>query len=164
MSSSSSSSRRTPAFVSGLLVGVVVGLGGCADTTNPSVEREPAWDSPRTRALAERACFDCHSHQTRWPWYASVPLVGWWLQDHVDEGRAHLNFSTWSKPGREADEAAETIEEGEMPLASYLWLHGEAKLGADDTAALVAGLKATFAKDPPRRAAGSAGAAPHDHD
>lgn len=127
----------------------VVTSVGCANTTNPPVTREPRWDSPRTRVLAERACFDCHSNQTKWPWYASAPLVGLWMGDHVDEGREKLNFSTWSTPGKDAHEAADVVEEGEMPLSSYTWLHGEATLSAEEKSALVAGLKATFAADPP---------------
>jgi hypothetical protein len=126
-----------------------VSTSACADTTNPAVVREPRWDAPRTRELAARACFDCHSHQTKWPWYASVPLVGLWVADHVDEGREKLNFSAWDTPGEDAHEAAEVVEEGEMPLSSYVSMHAEAKLTADEKAALIAGLKATLAADPP---------------
>jgi hypothetical protein len=140
-------------FVQGVaLASCVVAGSACADTTNPPTGREPRWDSPATRALAVRACFDCHSHQTRWPWYASVPLVGWWIEDHVVEGREHLNFSTWDAPGKEAHEAAEVVEEGEMPLSSYLPLHGEASLTDDEKRALVAGLEATLRADPPAAA------------
>lgn len=114
------------------------------DHDNPKVEQEPAWDSPATRALAERACFDCHSHQTRWPWYSHVAPVSWVVQRHVDEGREHLNFSTWGTPSRHAKEAAEEVEEGEMPLRGYVALHPAAQLSPADKAALVAGLKATF--------------------
>jgi hypothetical protein len=125
--------------------------------TNPPVTAEPAWNSPETRALVERACFDCHSNQTRWPWYASIAPLSWSVQDHVDEGRSKLNFSTWDQPQREAHEAIEVIEEGEMPLESYTWLHAEARLTDAERAALIAGLEATLTASPPIRAKSSEG-------
>lgn len=117
------------------------------DHTNPESRKEPAWDSPETRELAKRACFDCHSNETRWPWYASVAPASWLVQWHVDEGREHLNFSAWDTPQKHAHEAAHEVEEGEMPLESYLWLHGEAKLSEEERQALMRGLEATFGKE-----------------
>lgn len=111
---------------------------------NPAVVLEPAWDTPETRALAARACFDCHSNETKWPWYASVAPMSWLVQDHVDEGREVLNFSEWNRTFEEAGEAAEVVREGEMPIANYLWLHPEARLTAAESAALAAGLAATL--------------------
>src|SRR5215216_1353338 len=64
---------------------------------NPPTTREPAWDDPTTRALAVRACFDCHSNETRWPWYSYVAPVSWLTQRDVDEGRRELNFSEWDR-------------------------------------------------------------------
>src|SRR6478736_5462202 len=69
---------------------------------NPAVAGEPAWDSPATRALAKQACFDCHSNETEWPAYSSVAPVSWLVQHDVDEGRAVLNFSEWTRPQKEA--------------------------------------------------------------
>lgn len=112
--------------------------------TNPSTRVEPEWDSPQTRELAVRACFDCHSNETRWPWYASVAPFSWLVQRHVDHGRDELNFSEWDRPQRHAHEAAEMVREGEMPLSSYLWLHGEAELTEEEEQALLRGLEATF--------------------
>ena len=117
------------------------------DHTNPSSRKEPAWDSPQTRELVVRACFDCHSNETRWPWYSNVAPVSWLLQHHVHEGREHLNFSEWDKPQKHAVEAAHEVEEGEMPLWSYLLLHGEAELPEEDKQALMRGLEATFGKE-----------------
>ena len=117
---------------------------------NPPVTGEPSWDSPATRALAQRACFDCHSHETRWPWYASIAPISWLVQHDVDEGREHLNFSAWDRPQKNADEAAEELAEGSMPLRAYLLLHAEARLDAADKAALVRGLTATFGSDDDR--------------
>jgi hypothetical protein len=111
---------------------------------NPPVQAEPAWDSPRTRELAVRACFDCHSHETVWPWYSYVAPLSWRVVDHVREGREALNFSTWNNPSEEADEAAEVVQEGEMPLRDYLQAHPEARLSPTERQQLIAGLQATL--------------------
>ena len=65
--------------------------------SNPPVTREPSWDSPRTRELARRACFDCHSNETRWPWYADVAPFSWVVQRDVDIARNVINFSEWDR-------------------------------------------------------------------
>jgi hypothetical protein len=114
------------------------------DHTNPPVVEEPEWDSPRTRELAVRACFDCHSNETRWPWYAGVAPLSWFIQDHVEEGRSKMNLSRWDQEWEEAHEAAEEVEEGEMPLSSYLRLHPEARLNDAERKELIAGLQATL--------------------
>ena len=93
-----------------------------------------------------RACFDCHSNETKWPWYAHVAPVSWLVQHDVDDGRKHLNFSEWQKKYKDADEASEVVTKGEMPLSVYLLLHSEAELGADETKALAQGLAATIAR------------------
>ena len=113
---------------------------------NPPVKGEPAWDSPQTRALAVRACFDCHANTTTWPWYSHVAPVSWLVQHDVDEGRDDLNFSEWdpAKPKRSATKAAGEVDEGDMPPFYYRWMHPEARLSADEKAALIKGLRATF--------------------
>lgn len=111
---------------------------------NPAVVQEPAWDSPRTRELAVRACFDCHSNETVWPWYSNVAPVSWFVQDHTDEGRSKLNFSRWDLPQREAREAAKQVQEGEMPPLYYTPLHGTARLTDAERAELIKGLQATL--------------------
>jgi len=107
---------------------------------NPPVVSEPAWNGSPTRGLAERACFDCHSNQTRWPWYSHVAPMSWLVQGHVDEGRLVLNFSDWNRANSEADEAAKTVREGEMPPRSYLLLHPEARLTDAEREQLARGL------------------------
>jgi mono/diheme cytochrome c family protein len=116
------------------------------DHDNPPVAAEPAWDSPATRELARRACFDCHSNETRWPWYSNIAPLSWLIQRDVDEGRDELNWSEWG-PDQEGDESAETLIEGSMPPDSYSLLHPEARLSAQEIDALVAGLVATFGSD-----------------
>ena len=79
--------------------------------TNPTVVEEPQWDSPMTRELASRACFDCHSNETEWPVYSRIAPVSWLVARDVQEGRAVLNFSEWQRPQEEAGEAAKTVTE-----------------------------------------------------
>lgn len=112
--------------------------------TNPPVIREPKWDSPRTRELAVRACFDCHSNETRWPWYSHVAPVSWLVQRDVDEGREALNFSRFDQPQEEAGEAAEETAEGSMPPWFYLPTHPEARLTSAEQQEFVRGLRATL--------------------
>ncbi|MFB9083882.1 heme-binding domain-containing protein [Deinococcus wulumuqiensis] len=110
---------------------------------NPPAQAGPQWDSPQTQALFDRACADCHSNQTRWPWYSSVAPVSWLVQKHVDEGRSKFNVNVPGF-GREADEAAGQVRSGEMPEKTYLPLHPEARLTATERDQLVRGLAATF--------------------
>ena len=130
-----------------VLIGIgVVGFVGIqfipVDRSNPPIVSEPNWDSPETRALAERACFDCHSNETKWPWYSKIAPVSWLVVHDVQEGRAALNYSEW-RPNQE-NESVEAIVEGEMPLEIYLMMHPEAQLTKAETQALIAGLNATF--------------------
>lgn len=104
-------------------------------------ESEPAWSSPEVRALAERACFDCHSHRTRWPWYAHVAPASWLLQYDVQKGRQAFNFSQWPRSRRHADEAVEEVQEGEMPPPIYTAMHPEAALSTQQRQQLIDGLK-----------------------
>lgn len=114
------------------------------DHTNPPVAAEPRWDSPATRSLAQRACFDCHSNQTRWPWYSNVAPTSWLLQSHVDEGRRALNFSEWQKPFEDASEAGQTVRQETMPPGSYILMHPEARLSAAERQQLARGLDASI--------------------
>lgn len=111
---------------------------------NPAVVREPSWDSPRTRELAKRACFDCHSNETVWPGYSNVAPISWIVGDHVAEGREVMNFSEWNREYDEADEAGEVAEEGEMPLWDYALMHPSAQLTEAEKAELIRGLNATL--------------------
>jgi mono/diheme cytochrome c family protein len=114
------------------------------DHINPPVIAEPAWDSPQTQALAKQACFDCHSNETEWPAYASIAPASWLVQRDVNEGRAVLNFSEWTRPQAEAKEAAEEVREGEMPPAAYTLVHAHARLNPADRDRLAQGLAKTL--------------------
>ncbi|SIT01134.1 Haem-binding domain-containing protein [Kaistella chaponensis] len=85
-----------------------------------------------TANLIRNGCYDCHSNETKYLWYSNVQPIAWFLQDHIEEGRKELNFSTFAtyEPKRQAHklaEAIEQIEKGEMPLDSYIIAHSEAK-------------------------------------
>ena len=111
---------------------------------NPPTLREPTWDSPATRELARRACFDCHSNETEWPRYARVAPASWLVQHDVDEGRAVLNFSEWQRPQAKSTDAAEELIEGEMPPALYRLMHAHARLNDSDRDRLARGLARTL--------------------
>jgi len=111
------------------------------DHNNPPVSAEPNWDSPETRDLAQRACFDCHSNETVWPWYSNIAPVSWLVQHDVNEGRQVLNFSTWDRPQHEAGEAWEVVRSGYMPPSYYVMMHPDANLTPDETSALAEGLR-----------------------
>lgn len=118
---------------------------------NPPVVQEPAWDSPQTRELARRACFDCHSNETVWPWYSHVAPASWLIQHDVEEGRRKLNFSEWNRRQEELDEITEVIQKGEMPPIYYVLLHPEANLSQQEKEALIGGLRTTIRQSPPGR-------------
>jgi hypothetical protein len=109
---------------------------------NPPVQQEPNWSDTQTRDLAVRACFDCHSNDTDWPWYSNIAPVSWLVEHDVQEGRSRLNFSDWSRAGYEVGEVSEVIHEGEMPPAYFLIMHPEARLSAAEKQALIDGLRA----------------------
>jgi hypothetical protein len=113
---------------------------------NPTLDAEPRWDSPRTRELAQRACFDCHSNQTRYPWYSQVEPARWLLWDHIRGARRHLNFSN---PDSDLDvnDLVDAIRSGDMPLWSYRLLHPAARLTGPEKDSLVVGLLRTFEND-----------------
>jgi cytochrome c551/c552 len=107
--------------------------------TNPAPSKEPMWDSPQTRDVIRRACFDCHSNQTIWPWYSNVAPIAWLVQRDVNEGRRHLNFTEWDRPQKRAKDVAQRVKEGDMPPWFYLPMHPAAKLTATEKLTLIDG-------------------------
>ena len=84
-------------------------------------------------AILKTSCYDCHSNNTVYPWYAEVQPAAWWLADHVKEGKKELNFSEFAsyrigRQYRKLEEINKEVKEGEMPLNAYLWIHNNAKL------------------------------------
>ena len=146
--------RRLLPFAVGALVVLAVAIQFVPfgrPTENPPTRREPNWNSPATREIAARACFDCHSNQTKYPWYSYVAPVSWLVNKDITEARAQMNFSEWDRVQRGASEAIQVIEKGEMPLPIYVPLHPEARLSADERQALIDGMRATLEADRPRR-------------
>ena len=112
--------------------------------TNPPVVAEPAWDSPQTRELAVRACFDCHSNETKTYWYSGIAPFSWLIQSGITDGRRRLNFSEWTGNSRGAREAAETVQRGSMPPIQYTLIHSSARLSDAEKTALEQGLQVTL--------------------
>jgi hypothetical protein len=127
-------------FLFGIVLALIVMQFVPVERSNPPVEEEvPA--PANVRAMLRRACYDCHSNETRWPWYSHVAPVSWLVAHDVHEARKHLNFSTWNQynPKRQArklNEVWEEVDEGEMPLWYYLAVHRDAVLSDADRALL----------------------------
>jgi len=108
--------------------------------TNPPVVREHDLlaanpPPPEIASLLRQACYDCHSYETRWPWYSRVAPVSWLLADHVKDARKQLNFSEWphddpQRARRKWDHIRKQVHSGDMPLPSYTWVHTGARLSA----------------------------------
>jgi hypothetical protein len=93
------------------------------------------------KIILDKSCNDCHSNNTRYPWYANVQPVAWWLNDHVEEGKGEINFDEFlTYPAKKArhkmEEVNEMVKEGEMPLNSYTWVHKEAVLSESEKLAI----------------------------
>lgn len=89
------------------------------------------------KQIFKRSCYDCHSNESSWPWYSKIAPSSWFVINHVNEARDEYNFSTWDKYSQEKkseiiEEIWEEVDEGKMPLWSYIILHPDAKLSADD--------------------------------
>ena len=110
------------------------------------IERRPTtaaapWPSEESRRIAVAACYDCHSNEPTLEWFDRVAPGSWIVAGHVRDGRHELNFSEWDRDAGEADDAADSIEDGEMPLAEYSWLHPEARLTDEERRTLVDALR-----------------------
>ena len=85
--------------------------------------------SEEIKMILKNNCYDCHSNQTSYPWYAEVAPISYWLDHHIEEGKEHFNISEWEtytnkKKDHKLEEFIEEVEEGHMPLSSYTWIHG----------------------------------------
>lgn len=92
--------------------------------------------------LLRTACFDCHSNNTRYPWYANVQPMGWLLADHIKDGKAKLNFDEFGNLSKRRQlsklkSIAGSVKDGSMPIASYTWLHKDAKLLVENKASII---------------------------
>ena len=117
-----------------LLIMQFFGIDKENPAVDPSVEFMSVVNPPQDIAdMMKAACYDCHSHETKYPWYTNIAPLSWWIGHHIEEGRAELNFSEWGnypadKAAHKAEESGEEVEEKHMPLKSYLITHSEAKL------------------------------------
>ena len=115
------------------------------DHQNPPVGAVATFDSPATQTLVANTCYDCHSDQTKWPWYSNIAPVSWLIQRDVNEGRQNMNFNQWSSNSLVSQElfgaAAQAVSEGKMPPFYYVWLHPTANLSTTARNQLVLGLQ-----------------------
>jgi heme-binding protein len=124
------------------------------DKTNPEVVLENDFITitnppEEIAAILKTSCYDCHSYETKYPWYTNVSPIAWWVKDHINEGRDELNFSEWAnykekRKKHKLEECIELVEENEMPLESYLITHGDAKLTDTQKTELLNWLHAEF--------------------
>jgi mono/diheme cytochrome c family protein len=116
---------------------------------NPAATKEPPWNDPKTRELFQRACFNCHSNETVWPWYSNIAPVSWLVQNDVNGGRRHLNFTEWDHPQPHAKDVTEKVKEGEMPPWFYLPMHPAARLTEGEKEALIVGAEKSLGTQSP---------------
>jgi hypothetical protein len=116
--------------------------------TNPAVNPSRTLEArvgvePAAAAVLDRACRDCHSNETAWPWYSNIAPVSWFVIDHVNHGRRHLNFSDWDRlnraeAGHMLDQICKELRAGMMPLSSYALVHRAARVTPQETEAVCA--------------------------
>ncbi len=128
-------------FAVGAIVILVALQFKTVDRSNPPVQSDIG-TSTEIKEILRRACYDCHSNETEWPWYSYVAPMSWFVAGHVDNARGHLNYSEWPAFDREEqehlfEEMWEMLSEGEMPLKSYTLIHRDARLTDDERAVLL---------------------------
>jgi len=135
-------------IIVGLIVIIILMQFFRIDKTNP--EYDPANDfitsmnPPKEIAdMLKVACYDCHSNETRYPWYTNIAPISWWIKDHINEGRRELNFSLWKtfnarRTNHKLEEGNEKVKNHDMPLKSYLIMHNDARLSDDQRKQLAA--------------------------
>jgi hypothetical protein len=135
-------------FLSLPVVAIVIQFLPAPAKSNPPVDPARTFKAvmkppAEVDAIVQRACMDCHSNETKWPWYADVAPVSWPVRHHVEDGRRHLNFSEWLKPGEAnfsdwntLEDICATVRDKTMPLPRYDWMHPEAKLTDADRQAV----------------------------
>lgn len=133
------------------ILGLVVAQFIPITRTNPAPQTAITWDSEQTRTLASRACIDCHSNETVWPWYSRVAPASWLTASHVSDGREHFNLSELNNlrdfsKARLPQEIEDNIRSGSMPPADYLIMHPTARLSSAEQQQLIEGFKNSLAK------------------
>ncbi len=99
-------------------------------------------DAPDNIAsILKKSCYDCHSNHTKYPWYDKIAPISWWVSGHINHAKEELNFEEWAtyslkRKKHKLEEIVKKTEEGHMPLKSYLWMHGDAKLSENQISEL----------------------------
>jgi hypothetical protein len=98
---------------------------------------------PDVQPILAKACNDCHSNNTRYPWYSKIQPVHWWLDNHIKDGKKEVNFDEYTNKSlrfqyHKMEEVIEMVKEGKMPLNSYTWIHKDAKLNSDEKNKIIA--------------------------
>lgn len=83
-------------------------------------------------------CYDCHSNNTRYPWYINIQPIGWWMASHISDAKQRLNFSefktyTEARAALKLEKISDAVSQGWMPLPAYVWMHGETKITSEDS-------------------------------
>ena len=110
------------------------------DHTNPAVINRVKWNNPKVKVLFEKACADCHSFETKWPKYANIAPISWFIMSDVKEGRDHFNISKKVTP-KIVKKAIKQIKEDEMPMWQYTLMHKDARLSKKEKETLIKGVK-----------------------
>ena len=100
---------------------------------------QPNYIPADVKTILAKACYDCHSNNTRYPWYANLQPLHWWLEKHIKNGKKEINFDDYTNKSlryqyHKMEEVIEQVKEGEMPLNSYTWIHKDAKLTTEEKA------------------------------
>jgi hypothetical protein len=138
--------NRTRKTLSGILILLVViqaiqPIRNISDEESPNDISKTFEVNDKVYGILKEKCYDCHSNNTRYPWYNYIQPAGWWLAAHIYEGKEHLNFSEFKtypekRQARKLRQLHDVIEEGTMPLDTYIWLHQDAKITAEDRDAI----------------------------
>jgi uncharacterized membrane protein len=138
--------NKTRKTLVGILILLVViqtiqPIRNISDTESPNDISKTFEVNDKVYGILKEKCYDCHSNNTRYPWYNYIQPAGWWLAAHIYEGKEHLNFSefktyTAKRQSHKLREIYDAVNEGWMPLETYIWLHKDAKITAEDRDAI----------------------------
>ena len=133
---------KTRKILVGILILLVViqtiqPIRNISDTESPNDISKTFEVNDKVYGILKEKCYDCHSNNTRYPWYNYVQPAGWWLAAHIYEGKEHLNFSefktyTAKRQSHKLREIYDAVNEGWMPLETYTWIHTDAKITPED--------------------------------
>ena len=142
---------RATAIVTGIGFIAIQFIPSSFSRVNPPITGEPKWDSPETRVTFYKTCADCHSNESRFPWYSNIAPASWLVEQDIRKGRKHFNVSEWNISERGGEDAAEEVQKGAMPIGPYLLMHPGANLNPAEKKQFVEGLRKTFGGDSTER-------------